>query len=56
MTGPTCPCSIFACSGEVVRNHYEVSVGQVSVPEPGTLGMFAIGLVGLGVFRRRRQV
>lgn len=34
----------------------EVTVGMVSVPEPGSLALFGLGIVGLTIARRRKQV
>jgi len=39
-------------SGQIVDN---VFVGQGAVPEPGTLALFGIGLVGLLTSRRRKK-
>jgi hypothetical protein len=32
-----------------------VSIGRVSVPEPGLLGLFGAGLLGMAAMRRRRK-
>ena len=40
-------------------SHYSIvsrATGAVDVPEPGTLGLVGIALVGLGLWRRRRNV
>ena len=33
----------------------EVTAGQVAAPEPGTLALFGIGIIGIGVAVRRRR-
>ena len=38
-----------------IDNLREVTAGQVAAPEPGTLALFGIGLVGLGIMSRRRR-
>ena len=39
----------------ILATHYGETAPAVSVPEPGTLTLAAIGLLGLTVFRRRRM-
>ena len=39
--------------GELIDN---VAFGSVSVPEPGTLALLGLGLIGMGLTRRRKKV
>jgi PEP-CTERM motif-containing protein len=48
------PCSTVSCGGVVARSHYSLSSVETSVPEPGTLALFAFGLAGITLIRRRR--
>jgi hypothetical protein len=38
----------------ILPSQWSYSMSTTSVPEPGTLAMFVLGLVGLGFARRRR--
>jgi hypothetical protein len=42
-------------SGGSVLGRWQHLVGGTAVPEPGMLGMMAMGLIGLGFARRRLQ-
>ena len=42
-------------NGEVAAGTIEVSDRPVGVPEPGTLALLGIGLVGMGLARRRKK-
>ena len=43
--------------GTLIDNDFlRVEVGQVAVPEPGTLALLGIGLLGMGAARRRKKV
>ena len=46
--------SAFAIAG-VTINDKPIEEQPVSVPEPGTLGLFGLSLLGLGFARRRRS-
>jgi len=43
-------------NGEVAAGSIEVSDRPLSVPEPGTLALFGIGLIGMGLARRRKKI
>lgn len=47
--------SIFSNNGDDGYGLDNVTVGTVTVPEPGTLALLALGLVGLVVARKRKQ-
>ena len=45
-----------AQDGSLIRANWHTYVAVVSVPEPGTYAMLALGLVAVGAVSRRRRV
>lgn len=48
-------CVLETCGGVEYENYAIFTVDFVSVPEPGTLALFGIGLFGIGLARRRKK-
>lgn len=42
-------------TGEAASSSLDVQIRLTEVPEPATLGIFGLGLLGLGMIRRRKQ-
>jgi hypothetical protein len=50
--------NIYTINGQLAQGIGHIKVGStpLAVPEPGTLGMFGVGLVALGGMFRRRLI
>ena len=46
----------FAWSGSGATGLTDIQIGTTSVPEPSTLAIFGIGLLGMATSRRRKQI
>ena len=48
--------NVTSASGKVTTTSTGSTTGGTPVPEPGMLGLFGAGLLGLGLLRRRRRI
>ena len=44
----------WSSSGNVDYNDFTIAFQPMDVPEPGTLAVISLGLIGLGIMRRKR--
>ena len=47
--------SVFQVSGNLSVDNFYAETAMTSVPEPGTLALLSIGLLGMGLARRRKK-